>query len=192
MRWDQTLAEEISAVFKILWTYLHRQVWPLTPQSRNIKMLLAASIQAILCLLLSSMGTAGADCTFTIPSMTADSCIHYDLSAMGASYTLSDDKFQYTFTLCQHVSIPKQCSKSSGAVAFQYDNTTCYSIGSNASESTYVVSYENIRPVHRISKRGIWLDIGHFPTLDMGLELPTCMRNLQEAIYLRRKCAPHL
>ena len=107
---------------------------------------MAEFVATILCLMLVvGYVESRADCTFTIPSTTdPDSCAHYDLSAVAAKgpFIVSDKKFNYTFGLCQDdFTVPKQCSsKKTGMVAFQYNNDSCYGIGSDASNSTYVVS----------------------------------------------------
>ena len=90
------------------------------------------------------------DCTFTIPSSSVPgSCVLYDLTTVASQgpYKLTDtDSFEIVFTLCGNISgtsLPKQCSSVSTAdgVAYQYNSSSCYKLGSNKKESTYTVSY---------------------------------------------------
>ena len=102
----------------------------------------------VLCLLLASEWcvVSGADCTFSVPSTTEpDSCTQYDLTTLSAKgpFTLSDTKYNYTFGLCKEFTPPKQCSSNkAGMMAFQYNNNSCYGIGSSEADSMFVVSCE--------------------------------------------------
>ena len=88
---------------------------------------------------------AKVDCDFTIPSSAGDGCTLYDLSAVAAqgAFTTSDGNFNYTFGFCQDVKAPVECTaQGANMAAFQYNNNgTCYGVGSNSENSTYLVSH---------------------------------------------------
>ena len=79
-----------------------------------------------------------AACTFLIPSTSNSSqCDGYDLSKIasigGANYSAN---YSYVVTICENLpasSVPLVCSSKPPAPAYQYDNTSCTSIGNLSS-----------------------------------------------------------
>lgn len=94
----------------------------------------------------SSEVQSASDCIVTIPSIDDPSrCVLYNLTAVArlGPYTLSAGGYEYVFSLCGYVNapLPKQCSSlPTSAAAYQYNDSTCYALGSSTKDSTYTVS----------------------------------------------------
>ena len=90
------------------------------------------------CLVAVFFRCEGAGCTFFFPSTTnSNQCDGYDLSKIaslgGANFTSS---LSYVFTVCDNVpasSVPAVCRSKPPAPAYQYDNKSCYALGSLSS-----------------------------------------------------------
>ena len=125
----------------------------LNPRAHNFIM---KQLFLLTLLLITSSGALGwshspiygdSSCLFHIPLISDpnNSCVEYDLqnTASAGPYKISTPEHNYMIGLCGNISssaLPTQCNASGPAVAYWYNNTSCYALGTANNQSTYVVS----------------------------------------------------